>query len=207
MTEKTTDTTKDWQKIAETAVDEGKAETETAAYAAETEESADESVKTLENPTIKALEEKLTAAEQLAHENRDKLLRALSELDNVKRRAQQDIERANKYSLKNFAEELLPVGDSLVQALHSCDNDKSENVKILRDGVELTLKMFYSVLKKFHIEVINPVGELFDPNLHEAMLTQPNNTVAPNTILTVVQNGYRLHDRVLRPARVIVAKG
>lgn len=194
-----TDQVKDWQKLADESGEEIKKE--------EAPKEETPSVDVLDHPSYIALQEKLTAAEQLAHENWDKALRALSELDNVKRRADRDIERATKYGVETFIKELFPIGDSLDQAILSCANDNSDNVKALRSGVELTLKLFHGVLNKLHVEVINPIGETFDPGLHEAISMQQNDTVKPNTVLAVVQNGYRLHDRVLRPARVVVSKG
>lgn len=151
---------------------------------------------------IEFLEAELQKSEVKAQENWDKLLRAMAELENVKRRAERDVSSAHKYALERFAEELIPVMDSLDQALLSC----GEDLKAMREGISLTQKMFASVLEKFGVKVLNPLGQPFDPNFHEAMMMQESNEVAPNSVLTVIQKGYLLHDRLIRPARVVVAK-
>ena len=159
----------------------------------------------LEHPNYKALEDKLTDAEIKAHESWDKAMRAVAELDNVRRRAQRDVENAHRYGVEKFASQLLPVLDSLEQALQDQPEEKGSFEHML-DGIELTLKLFTDVLKKFSVEQLDPLGEAFDPNFHEAMATQINTEVKPGTVVTVFQKGYVLHDRVLRPARVIVSK-
>ena len=157
----------------------------------------------LEHPSYPDLEEKLTLAEQKSHDNWEKLTRAMAELENVRRRAERDVANAHKFSLERFANQLLPVVDSLEQALQLAD--KVEN-KAMHEGLELTMKLFVDVLQKNQIEQINPDGEPFDPQQHEAMSMQAAPGVAAHTVLVVFQKGYKLHDRVIRPARVIVAK-
>ena len=157
----------------------------------------------LSHPSYLELEEKLTEAEQKAHENWEKSVRALAELDNVRRRAEKDVEKAHRYGLEKLIDSLLPVVDSLEQALQLAEQ---ENNQAMHEGLELTMKLFLDVLAKHGVEQIDPTGEAFDPQLHEAMSMQETNDAAPNTVLTVIQKGYKLNDRVVRPARVIVAK-
>jgi molecular chaperone GrpE len=134
-------------------------------------------------------------------EHHDAWLRAKAEADNIRKRAQADIASAHKYALESFASELLAVRDSLEAAL-SADNTTVEN---LRQGVDLTLKQLSSAFEKFQIKELHPAGEKFDPHRHQAM-TAVESDKAPNTVLHVFQKGYLLHDRVLRPALVTVAK-
>lgn len=137
---------------------------------------------------------------------RDKMLRATAEVDNMRRIVQRDIANAHKYALEKFTGELLPVIDSLERGLESCDSE-AEDFKAVREGMQLTSKMFLDVLEKFGIKQISPEGEKFDPKFHEAMTMQESPDHAPNTIVAVIQKGYMLQERVVRPARVIVAKG
>jgi len=158
----------------------------------------------LEHPSYTALEEKLTLAEQKAHENWEKSVRAMAEVDNVRRRAERDIEHAHRYGLEKLISSLLPIVDSLEQALQMVDHNVNSG---MREGLELTMKLFVDVLQKYHVEQLDPSGELFDPQQHEAMSIQDSAEVPPNTVLAVFQKGYKLNDRVIRPARVIVSKG
>lgn len=159
----------------------------------------------LSHPSYPQLEEKLTLAEQQAHENWEKSVRLMAELDNVRRRAERDVTNAHRYSLEKFAVALLPVIDSMEQALQLAEKSSD---KSMHEGIELTMKLFLDVLKKFEIQQIDPMGEAFDPHQHEAISIQEAPDAAPNTVLLVVQKGYKLSgDRVIRPARVIVAKG
>lgn len=156
----------------------------------------------LDHPSYRALEEKLTLAEQQAHENWEKSVRALAELDNVRRRAERDIANAHRFSLEKFSSSLLPVMDSLEQALQLAEKAGDTS---MQEGLELTMKQFLSVLEKFDVQQLNPLGDAFNPHEHEAMAMQPSPDVEPNTVLVVFQKGYKLYDRVIRPARVIVA--
>jgi len=135
------------------------------------------------------------------------VLRAQAEVQNMRRRCEQDVEKAHKFALEKFGTELLPVMDNLERALQAVPNAEDESVKALYEGVELTLKGFMETLGKNHIEQLNPEGEPFDPQQHEAMSLVENNDVEPNTVLTVVQKGYLLNGRVIRPAMVVVSKG
>jgi molecular chaperone GrpE len=147
---------------------------------------------------VARLEEELTAA-------RDAALRAQADAQNVLRRAEQDVEKARKFALERFCSELLPVVDNLERALETTVGD-NEIVKPIAEGVQLTLKSFQDALKKFHIEAVDPAGEPFDPQLHQAMSLVENNDVEPNTVIAVMQKGYTLHGRLVRPAMVMVSK-
>ncbi len=146
------------------------------------------------------LQEALRTAELQASEHHDAWLRAKAETENVRRRAQEDIAKAGKFAAEKFARALLPVKDSLEAAL-AAENSTVEN---LRDGVELTLRQLSSAFEGAGLATVDPVGEKFDPNVHEAITTQPADG-EPNRVLTVLQRGYTLHGRVVRPALVIVS--
>jgi molecular chaperone GrpE len=127
-------------------------------------------------------------------------------MQNLRRRTEQDVERAHKYGQEKFSAELLLVMDNLERALDSASQHDDEAVKAICDGVNLTLKSFMDCFAKFNIEVIDPIGEPFDPQLHQAMSIQENPEAEPNTVIAVMQKGYTLHGRVLRPAMVMVSK-
>ena len=154
---------------------------------------------------LERLQQALTEAEERARGHWEQYLRAVAELDNVRKRAQRDIEAANRYGLEKFAAELLPVRDSLELAVQSADQVEVD-ARSLKQGQEATLQLLAKALERLGLVPINPVGEIFDPTRHEAMLAQPSATAKPNTVLQVVQTGYELNGRVVRPARVIVAK-
>lgn len=158
----------------------------------------------LDHPDYSDLEEKLTLAEQKAHENWEKSVRALAELDNVRRRAEREVTNAHRYGLEKLLTALLPVMDSLEQALQMAAKE-SDNA--MSEGLELTMKLFHDVLQKFEVQPIDPMGNPFDPQLHEAMSMQEIPGTPPNTVIAVFQKGYTLNDRLIRPARVIVSKG
>ena len=136
---------------------------------------------------------------------KDAALRAQADAQNVKRRAEQDVEKARKFALEQFCKELLPVIDNLERALEAAPADEVL-VKPVAEGVELTLKSFVDALQKFKIEVVNPLGEPFDPQFHQAMSMVENAEVEPNTVTLVMQKGYTLHGRLVRPAMVMVSK-
>jgi molecular chaperone GrpE len=148
------------------------------------------------------LEQRLKQAEQAAQEHHDAWLRAKAESDNFRKRSQIEIANAHKFAVENFASELLAVKDSLEAALAS-DTASTESI---RAGVELTLRQLKSVFEKFNIREIDPIGQKFDPHFHQAISTAPADAEA-NTVIQVLQKGYLLHDRVVRPALVIVSKG
>lgn len=180
------------------AAEQPAAETETEA-AAETEQPLPE------NEAAELLAQ-LTAAQEEIASLREQALRAQADVQNIRRRAEQDVEKAHKFGLEKFANEMLPIVDNLERALDACNADE-EAVKALAEGVEMTLKMFVSGLKKFQIEQINPLGETFDPSLHQAMSMVEAEDAKPNTVVAVMQKGYTLHGRLIRPAMVMVAKG
>jgi molecular chaperone GrpE len=151
------------------------------------------------------LQKKLEQAEQKAAENWDRAMRLQAEMENLKKRIQKDLESAHKYALESFAKELLSVLDSLELGLQAASGDSPE-VQKFREGSELTVKQFESVFTKFNIEVVNPVGQPFNPELHQAMAMQPSADAEPNSVLNVFQKGYVLNGRLLRPAMVVVAK-
>lgn len=147
------------------------------------------------------LEERLKQAERAAEEHHDAWLRARAEADNIRKRSQTEIANAHKFAVENFASELLAVADSLQAALAS-DTATAES---LRAGTELTLRQLQSVFEKFNLKDIDPVGQVFDPHKHQA-IGMVESAAEPNTVVQVLQKGYQLHDRVIRPALVTVAK-
>ena len=147
------------------------------------------------------VEQRLKQAEQAAQEHHDAWLRAKAESDNVRKRSQIEIANAHKFAVENFAAELLAVKDSLEAALAS----ENATVESMRSGVELTLRQLKAVFDKFSVKDIDPAGEKFDPHRHQAISTVESDA-EPNTVVQVLQKGYLLHERVIRPALVIVAK-
>jgi molecular chaperone GrpE len=159
------------------------------------------------------LQSELEAANGKAAENWDLLLRAKAEIENVRRRSRLDLENAHKYGIEKFADSMLHVYDSLERGIESANNLETgtgskgdSGVNSLRNGMELTLKLLLDNLEKFGIKILDPQGELFNPAQHEALSIQQNDAVTPNSITAVVQKGFLMHDRVLRHAKVIVAK-
>ncbi len=176
------------------------------------------------NEALEAAKEEAQSAEGDAGENgevsevetlkaqvqefQEQMLRSQAEMQNVRRRAEIDVEKAHKFALEKFVKELLPVADSLEKAVESTEGheESGELVASIREGVEMTLNLFMSSLKKFNVEQLNPVGEPFDPQQHEAMSMVPAPDAEPNSVVAVVQKGYLLNGRVVRPAMVMVAK-
>lgn len=154
-----------------------------------------------EQQEVQTLRLQLEAAEARALESRDLYLRALAELENVRKRAARDIEQAHKYALERFANDLVGVKDALELGLAA-----EANVEALRSGTETTLKLLAKAFENAGIVEIDPRGETFNPELHEAMVAQPSAEHVPNTVMQVIQKGYQLNGRLLRPARVIVAR-
>lgn len=155
---------------------------------------------------LEQLRSRLSAAEAKANEHWDQLLRAKAEMENLRRRTQRELESAHKYALDRVAQELLPVVDSLELGLAAA-NAEGASVEQLREGTELTLKMLLGALEKVGIQPVDPQGERFNPEYHQAMTTQPADHVEPNTVLNVFQKGYLLNDRLIRPALVVVSSG
>jgi molecular chaperone GrpE len=186
---------KDWKKFKE--------ETHQEEVQDEVIEPTESEAHVLDHPSYLELEEKLTSAEQQAHENWEKAVRATAELENERRRGDQKLTNALKYGSEKLLQDFIPIVDSLEHALNAADETTAIHMK---EGIALTMKLFLDVLARHNVTQVNPVGELFNPQFHEAMSTQISAEVAPNTVLTVFQKGYLLNDRMIRPARVIVAK-
>ncbi|MGA8146731.1 MAG: nucleotide exchange factor GrpE [Gallionellaceae bacterium] len=156
----------------------------------------------VQSEVMPSLEEMLQAAELKAQEHYDAWMYAKAEGENIRRRAQEDISKAQKFAVERFSNELLAVMDSLQAGLAV----QTGNVESFKSGMELTLKQLSGVFEKFNIREISPVGEKFDAHKHQA-IGMVESEQEPNTVVTVMQKGYQLHDRVLRPALVMVAKG
>lgn len=187
------------------------------------EETTNPDIENVEQPTEQPVEQEQAAAseqavdeepspeaqiealqEQLA-KTKDDALRTLADAQNIKRRAEAEIDKARKFALEKFAGELLAVADNLERALEAADTD-SEMVKPLAEGVQLTQKTLIDTLAKFNVVQLDPVGEPFDPQFHQAMSMVENPDVEPNTVTLVMQKGYTLNERLLRPAMVMVSK-
>ena len=164
---------------------------------AQPEESAD-------SATTEQLQAEIEQLRQQVEENRNLFLQARADVENIRKRAERDLQNAHKYALDKFVAELLPVKDSLEMGLAAID--ESADISKLREGTELTLKMLAAAVAKFGVSEINPHGEKFNPEWHEAMAMQPSSEAEPNTVMQVIQKGYRLNDRLVRPAMVIVAQ-
>jgi molecular chaperone GrpE len=167
--------------------------------ASETEIDAGEQV---EDVDAEAEVSELEQARATATENWDRYLRTAAELENVRKRAARDVENAHRFALERFSKQLLAVRDSLEMGLAAAD---SANVESLLEGSEATLKILGTTMQQFGIEEVDPAGEPFDPEFHEAISMQPSDDVEPGSVVTVVQKGYSLNGRLLRPAMVIVA--
>ncbi|NVK25140.1 MAG: nucleotide exchange factor GrpE [Gammaproteobacteria bacterium] len=154
---------------------------------------------------IARLEAELAEAQATIQEQKDSVVRAAAEVENIRRRAAQDVEKAHKFALEKFANELLPVIDNMDRAIEFSDKE-NETLKPVIEGIELTQKSFVDALAKFKVEVVDPQGEKFNAEFHQAMSMQPSEDVEPNTVIAVMQKGYTLHGRLLRPAMVMVSK-
>lgn len=160
---------------------------------------------TAEQARIAELEAQLEAAQLASNEERERAIRAVAEMENLRRRAAQDVEKAHKFALEKFAAELLPVLDNLERAIELADKE-NDTLKPMIEGVELTLKSMQSGVGKFGLVALDPTNQPFDPNAHQAMSMVPSADVAPNTVIAVMQKGYELNGRVIRPAMVMVSK-
>jgi molecular chaperone GrpE len=153
---------------------------------------------------IENLEQQLQEVTAKSEENYDQFLRARAEMENLRRRTDRELTNAHKYAVEKFAKELLAVIDSLQLGIQASESDDPEVVK-LREGGELTLKLLVDIMEKFNIKPVGEIGERFDPEYHQAMTTQPSTDTEPDTVVQVMQKGYQIHDRLLRPALVIVS--
>lgn len=151
--------------------------------------------------------QKLNEAEQKGNDYWERLLRMQAESENAARRAERDVSNAHKYALEKFVNDLLPIIDSLELSSTKVSGDMQKAAQPVIDGVELTLKMFYNTLEKFGVKQVNPVGEAFDPDTQQAISMQEDPAAKPGTVLSVLQKGYTLNNRLVRPALVVVAKG
>ena len=161
----------------------------------------------LEHPSYEELQQQLTAAEEKATQSWERLLRLQAEMDNLQRRVERDVANAHKYALEKFVLELLPIVDGLERAVaaHQEEDDGSGDGTLL-DGVKLTLKMINAAFTKFGIEQVSPESQPFNPELHQAVSAQTNADTKSNTVLAVLQKGYLLNNRLIRPALVVVSK-
>ncbi|MDO6563229.1 nucleotide exchange factor GrpE [Amphritea sp. 1_MG-2023] len=189
-----------------TQVEEQQPDTVTEAVDAVAADETVEPVTAEAGADVDTLQLQLAQAQDQIAELKEQELRTQAEMQNVRRRAEMDVEKAHKFALDKFANELLPVVDSLERAIEASSSD-DEAVVALREGVEMTLNMFVTGLGKFKVEQHNPVGEAFSPELHQAMSMVPNPDVPANHVMAVMQKGYSLNGRLIRPAMVIVSKG
>lgn len=171
----------------------------------ENEEQAAETINT-EEDIFAAMQNEMSRLQDEVSLAKDQVLRAAAEVQNIKRRAQLDVEKAHKFALDKFVESLLPVVDSLELGLKNAADADDANTG-MREGMELTLKLMIDTLAKNGVEQLNPIGEPLDPNYHQAITMLPNPELEPNTVMDVVQKGYTLNGRCVRPAMVVVVAG
>lgn len=176
----------------------------------ELKDTAEESVSQAEesHEAASGPENEVDALQRQIGDLEDQMLRLQAEMQNVRRRASVDVEKARKFALERFVKELLPVADSLEKAVESAESGAEGDALVasMREGIEMTLALYLNSLKKFGVEQVDPVGEPFDPQLHEAMSVVPVPQAEPNSVVSVIQKGYSLNARLVRPAMVVVAK-
>lgn len=160
----------------------------------------------LDHPSYEELLQKLDEAEQKANQYWERILRMQADNENAMRRSERDVANAHKYALEKFVSELLPIVDSLELCITSMPEDTQDDRGHVIEGVNLTLKMFYTAMEKFGIKQVNPVSELFNPEFQQAISMQYDPSVKSGTVLSVLQKGYTLNNRLLRPALVVVTK-
>jgi molecular chaperone GrpE len=165
-----------------------------------------EEARLLEHPSYIELQNKLTEAEEKATQHWERVLRMQADMDNMQRRVERDIANAHKFALEKFVMELLPVVDNLERALEHHNDDENTETAIILEGVGMTLKGLIDAMEKVGVEQINPVGTPFNPEFHQAVSAQPDTQVKPGTVLQVMQKGYLLNGRLIRPALVVVSK-
>ena len=166
---------------------------------------SDQEPSNVDQSSLDEITSKLSAAETQRDANWDQVLRLQAEMHNIHKRHERDISHAHRFGVEKLIKELIPVVDSLEHSLTVSSNEQS-TLQAMHEGIEMTLKLFYQALEKFGVKVIDPSGEAFNSQFHEAMTMQEHAEVAPNTVLKVMQKGFLLHDRLIRPARVIVSK-
>jgi len=160
----------------------------------------------LTHPSHQELLQKLDEAENTANQHWERILRMQAENENALRRAERDVASAHKYALEKFVSELLPIIDSLELCLTSVPKEMQAQAASVLEGVKLTLKMFYAAMEKFGVKQVNPVGDPFNPEFEQAISMQEHPSAKPGTVLSVLQKGYTLNNRLIRPALVVVAK-
>ena len=170
------------------------------------EQASSEASGNVEAPTLESVLAEVVELQDKLAEQSESVLRAQAEMQNVRRRAERDVENAHKYALDKFSSDLLPVIDSLERAIDAADSVEAEAVQSMKDGVELTLKMFVDALKKHGVEQVDPMGQPFNPEFHQAMSMVPNPDMEPNSVMAVMQKGYLLKGRLVRPAMVVVSQ-
>ncbi len=191
------------EKVQEEQLDEA---VTTEAEAVESPELVDEL--TQANFRIEELEQALAAATAKVDDQKDSVVRAAAETENIRRRAAMDVEKARKFALEKFVNELLPVMDNMDHAVAGLNIEDEEGpMKALHEGVNLTRKTLVSAVEKFGVKVVDPTGEIFNPDQHQAIGMQPSEEHPANTVMAVMQKGYMLNDRLLRPAMVMVSQG
>lgn len=158
----------------------------------------------LDHPSYMELQSKLTEAEKKAEQYFEKALRIQADLENNQRRTERDVANAHKYGLEKFVSELLPIIDNLERTIDTAT--EKHTPEAILEGVKMTLKLFYSAMEKFGVKQVNPENQAFNPEFHQAISTQADDSVAPGTVLNVMQKGYLLHGRLVRPALVVVSK-
>lgn len=156
--------------------------------------------------TLEALQQQVEDLKNELAQANEQGLRVQAEMQNVRRRAQQDVEKAHKFGLEKFVADLLPVADNLERAITFASSGDNIDLGAVVEGVELTLKSLLDALQRHQVEQVDPEGEPFDPQLHQAMTAIENRDLEPNTVINVFQRGYTLHGRLVRPAMVVVSK-
>jgi len=182
------------------------AEQESVAQGADQAATEAQAEEALAAPSVESLMEEVATLQAQVKDQSDNVLRAQAEVQNIRRRSERDVENAHKFALDKFSADLLPIIDSLERALDAAGGQDDDTVKSMREGIELTLRMFVDTLGKHGIEQINPVGEPFNPEFHQAMSMVPNPEMEPNSVMAVMQKGYVLKGRLVRPAMVVVSK-
>ena len=160
----------------------------------------------LDHPSYEELMHQLDETEQKCNQYWERILRMQAESDNAVRRAERDVANAHKFALEKFVAELLPIVDSLESCIANVPLEMQQKASSVIEGVQLTLKMFYAAMEKFGVKQINPVSEPFDPEFQQAISMQHDPSVKPGTVISVLQKGYTLNNRLIRPALVVVSK-
>lgn len=160
----------------------------------------------LSHLSYEELLQKVNEAEQAANQHWERILRMQADVENIQRRNERDVANAHKYAIDKFVSELLPIVDSLELCISTAPKNLPEAATSVIDGVQMTLKMFYTALEKFGVKQVNPVGQPFNPEFEQAISTQVDAKAKPGTVLSVLQKGYTLHNRLVRPALVVVSK-